>query len=232
MHKSTTDPDNNLHTPELFASASPLAHTFAEKLAEQIVAGRYQPGERLVETRLAEQFGISRSPVREGLRILENDGLVLLVERRGAIVKPLAASDIEEMFACRMALQGLAARLAAERWREPELAPLRHALAEMEAALQDGNVEHYYTADIAYHEHVCKLSRNSRLQQMLGALGREMLRLRFMINSIEGRQRASIIYNRQILAAIEARDGATARSLTEELTWSGCQRLLARLATE
>jgi DNA-binding GntR family transcriptional regulator len=217
---------SNLHTPERFVSGAALASAFAEQLGRQIIAGRYKPGERLVETRLAAAFGISRSPVREGLRLLANDGLVLLVERRGAIVKPLDPHDIQEAFECRMALQGLAARLAAERWREPQLAPLRHALAEMEAALARGDVEAYYNADIAYHETVCWLSQNARLQQLLGALGREMLRLRFLINSIPGRQHESIVYNRGILAAIEARDAAAAERLTRELTASGCQRLL------
>lgn len=222
-------PTINLRAPEAFANTAVLAQTFADQLAQLIIDGTFKPGERLVETKLAEQFGISRSPVREGLRMLANEGLVTLVERRGAMVKPLSAQDIEEAFACRMALQGLAARLAAERWREPELAPLRHQLNVMQAALDAHDVVAYYNADIAYHEQICALSRNARLQQMLSMLGREMLRLRFLINAIEGRQQESIIYNRQIAEALEQRDGEQAERLTRELTWSGCVRLLERL---
>jgi DNA-binding GntR family transcriptional regulator len=221
-----TTSNSDLRSAEVFASASPLAHAFAERLSQQIIAGHYRPGERLTETRLAEEYGISRSPVREGLRILANEGLVLLVERRGAIVKPLTAQDIEEAFACRMALQGLAARLAAGRWVEPELAPLRHILRRMERAVDDGDVEGYFNADIEYHEYICQLGRNTRLSALLAGLGREMLRLRHLINTIEGRQRESIVYHRAILAAVEARDPERAEQLTRELTWSGCQRLL------
>jgi DNA-binding GntR family transcriptional regulator len=221
--------ETNLRTAEAFMSATPLAHTFAEQLAAQIIGGQLRAGERLVETRLAEQFGISRSPVREGLRMLANDGLVVLVERRGAIVKPLSPADIAESFACRMVLQGLAARQAAERWRDPELAPLRHLLGEMERALRDDDVEAYFNADVAYHEHICQLSGNARLQGLLGTLGREMLRLRHLINTITGRQRESIVFHRQILAALEARDADAAERLTRELTWSGCERLLERI---
>ena len=221
--------ETNLRTAEVFMRATPLAHTFAEELARQIIGGQLVAGERLVETRLAEQFGISRSPVREGLRILANDGLVALVERRGAIVKPLSATDIAESFACRMALQGLAARQAAERWRGPELAPLRHLLAQMEQALHDADVETYFNADVTYHEHICQLSHNARLQGLLGTLGREMLRLRHLINTIAGRQHESISFHRQILAALEARDAEAAERLTRELTWSGCERLLQHM---
>jgi len=126
-------------------------------------------------------------------------------------------------------LQGLAARQAAERWQEPELAHLLYALEQMEAALATGNVENYYNADIAFHNHVCELSRNARLQLLLGALGREMLRLRLMINTIQGRQHESIMYNRAIAAAIAARDADQAEQQTRELTWTGCQRLLELL---
>lgn len=224
------DRASDLHSPEVFASASLLAGAFADKLGQEIISGALRPGERLIETRLAEHYGISRSPVREGLRILANQGLVVVVERRGAMVKPLSPGDIEEAFACRMALQGLAAGLASERWQAPALAPLRHTLARMEQALRDGNVDAYFSGEVDYHEMICRLSGNRRLEHLLAGLGREMLRLRYMINTIEGRQHESLVYNQRIFAAIEARDRELAEQLTRELTWSGCRRLLERLS--
>src|SRR5437764_9486653 len=90
----------------------------AEALGADIIFGRIAPESRVIEEEIAERFGVSRSPVRESIRLLERDGLVVRAERRGARVSPLSRRDLDEVYTCRLALEGIAAAEAAER-RQP-----------------------------------------------------------------------------------------------------------------
>jgi DNA-binding GntR family transcriptional regulator len=99
-----------------------------------IISGDLRPGERLIEERLTERFGVSRPPLREALRILEQDGLVQRLPRRGAIVTPLSADDVREIYSLRWALERLALELSVPVDDLDQLQPLRDAIASMRAA--------------------------------------------------------------------------------------------------
>src|SRR5881628_3303257 len=102
-----------------------------DHLKQAILAGEIQPGERLLETRLAESLGVSRIPVREAIRKLERDGLIVVYPRRGVYASPLGPRDVDEVYAIRAVLEGLAARLAAEHRTEQHLARLDEIVADM-----------------------------------------------------------------------------------------------------
>src|SRR5205823_4539741 len=93
----------------------PLRDVVCDAIREEILAGGHPPGSRLVEWRLAEDLGVSRNPVREALRVLEAEGYVTMVPRRGALVSTIGPTEAEEIFDVRLALEGLVARLAARK---------------------------------------------------------------------------------------------------------------------
>lgn len=136
----------------------PLRDRLTEELRAAIVAGRYRPGERLVEDRLAADFGVSRNPVREALRSLASEGLVVLTPRRGAAVAVFGATEGQEMIEVRAMLEGLNARHAARRHDPAMIAALREVLEEGRAK-----------ADTASPEELVRL--NARFHDLLAAAG-------------------------------------------------------------
>jgi DNA-binding GntR family transcriptional regulator len=164
------------------AKRLPHAHVVAEALRRAILAGRYGPGERLVEDRLAAEYGGSRVPVREALKTLAGEGLVEVAPHRGACVADLSQGLIEELVEVRATLEGLNARLAARR-RDPAILPL------LRDVLERGNraAAHATPAELAalnseFHELLARAGSNRILQDIMRTL-RERTDLAFRRNS-------------------------------------------------
>ncbi|HZX69006.1 MAG TPA: GntR family transcriptional regulator, partial [Candidatus Elarobacter sp.] len=122
-------------TIDLDHAAEPRSETLVEELREAILTGRYAPGARLVQDDLAEAFGVSRIPLREALRRLEGEGLVLISPNRGAVVRTLAPKDVVDLYDLRLALESLALRRAAERYADLRASTkARHAQARQAIA--------------------------------------------------------------------------------------------------
>jgi DNA-binding GntR family transcriptional regulator len=136
------------------------------ELRRRIVDGDYPPGERLTEDRLASDFGTSRNPVREALRVVEADGLVTLVPRRGAVVATPDASAVSELFAVRSSLESVAARLAAERATPAQVAELRALLEKAREATERGDLSQVAELNSAFHMRVTELSGNRWLRTL------------------------------------------------------------------
>ncbi len=149
---------------------SPLNNLLAEAIREAIVTRRYAPGERLVEGRLAEDFGVSRIPVREALRVLASQGLVELEPRKGASVATLSHETAMEMVEVRATLEGLNARLAA-RHRTPALIErLQDVLQQGTRAAQAGSPETLARLNDAYHDLLAEAGMNRILGDLMRAL--------------------------------------------------------------
>jgi DNA-binding GntR family transcriptional regulator len=142
-----------------------LREQVRDLLLERIVSGFYAPGSRLVETRIAEELGVSQAPVREALRDLEQLSCVVHESFRGCSVRELSAADLLEAYPVRSALEGLAARLAAERIDDDELAGLSEQIDSMRAATQAGDVAAESTADAAFHATIVDVADNSVLRR-------------------------------------------------------------------
>ncbi len=183
-------------------------------LTDRIVHGRILPGSRLVEEKLAEEFGISRPPIRESLRVLASEGLVTINHRRGARVKEISSREVQDIYECREALEGLAARRAAETMRAEELAELERTFAKMEAADSRSDLEAYFAENVRFHEIVGEASGNERLRQLLASLGTQVLLLRFTSLSLPGRSSRSAELHRALLRAFRSRNGEEAENLT------------------
>jgi len=145
----------------------PLRDIVFEHLRAAIISGVLKPGERLMELQLADDMGVSRTPVREAIRKLELEGLVSMVARRGAYVSDLSIRDIAETFEVRAALESLAAGLAAERIVPEELEQLERVLVEIGTCEQQGTIERIVELDEEFHALLFAATRNSPLAQEL-----------------------------------------------------------------
>lgn len=140
------------------------------ELRRRIVDGVYPPGERLTEDRLAADFGVSRNPVREALRITETDGLVLTAPRRGAVVATPDAGTVADLFAVRSSLEPLAARLAAQRADAQDVTDLRALLDQAREATEAGDFSRVAELNSALHIRVIDIAGNRWLSTLSSAI--------------------------------------------------------------
>ena len=137
-----------------------------EQLMEDILNGRLQPGDRIIETRIAQQFGVSQGPVREALRDLELFGFVVSSPFRGTQVRRISTEDLMEIYPIRAALEGVAARAAAGRIDEATLATLEALIGSMREAAARDDHRAEADADHAFHHAIVKASGNHMLEHM------------------------------------------------------------------
>ena len=148
----------------------PLRDQVLVELRRRIVDCDYPPGERLTEERLAKDFGVSRNPVREALRVVESEGLVRMVARRGAFVATPDASTIADIFSVRERLETLAARLAAERATKADVASLRLMLDAAREATEQGDFSRVAELNSRLHLRVIEISGNRWLASIASSL--------------------------------------------------------------
>src|SRR5207244_9276457 len=141
--------------PAMTIVAPSVVDVVAEELRTLILSGSLKPGERLVEERLTERFGVSRPPLREALRLLEQEGLVERRPRRGTIVTALQADDVREIYTLRWALERLAIELVVPVEDPAVLEPLRAAIAAMKVAAAAGDREALLEANMGFHLALC-----------------------------------------------------------------------------
>jgi DNA-binding GntR family transcriptional regulator len=145
---------------------SVLGDQIKDRLLQEIMTGRYAPGERIVETRVARELGTSQAPVREALRDLEALGVVEINAFKGARVRHPTKAELEEGYAIRAELEALAARLAMPRMTEADFAELERYLAEMQDAALAGDIHGGAMADVAFHARVVEMSANRTLLRL------------------------------------------------------------------
>ena len=144
---------------------SNLREQIKDVILQRIVAGEYPPGARLVETRIAQELGVSQAPVREALRDLEQLGCIVHEPFRGCSVRAFSAEELLEAFPVRAALEALAARLAAERITEDELLRLAELLERMRGAARRGDAHDQSQANASFHATIVRAARNATLER-------------------------------------------------------------------
>jgi DNA-binding GntR family transcriptional regulator len=144
---------------------SNLRAQIKDVILQRIVTGEYPPGARLVETRIAQELGVSQAPVREALRDLEQLGCIVHEPFRGCSVKAFSAAELLEAFPVRAALEALAARLAAERMTEDELLLLAELLETMRGAARRGDAHDQSQANASFHATIVRAARNATLER-------------------------------------------------------------------
>ena len=156
----------------------PLRDVVFKTLRQAILRGELKPGERLMEIKLANKLGVSRTPIREAIRKLELEGLVLMIPRRGAEVAEITEKSLNDVLEVRKALEELAVQLACERMDEEGLEALKKAAKEFEESLGSEDVTRIAEADVAYHDIICRSTDNQRLMQLLNNFREQMYRYR------------------------------------------------------
>ena len=180
----------------------PLRDVVSDVLRQAIKDGVLKPGERLMEIRLAEELGVSRTPIREAIRKLEQEGFVVMVPRRGTYVADISLKDISQVFEIRGALEELAAGLAAERITPDELERLERILVEINEYMAHDDFDKIVDADVRFHDVLYQASRNQRLVDILHNLREQMLRFRSISMHYPGRLAATWEEHRQILSGL------------------------------
>ncbi len=156
----------------------PLRDVVFNTLREAILRGDLNPGERLMEKQLAETMGVSRTPIREAIRKLELEGLVVMIPRKGAQVAEITEKDIQDVLEVRAALEALAVRLACEKMKEEELEDLRRVMEEFRQAAKEEDVYGMVEKDVEFHDIIFKSTKNEKLMQIVNNLREQIYRFR------------------------------------------------------
>jgi DNA-binding GntR family transcriptional regulator len=207
-----------LTTGDVAVRARVMPDLLAEALEAAIVFGEMAPGGRVIEEEIAARYDVSRSPVRDALRRLEADGLVVREEHKGARVTPVSRRDLDEVYRCRIELEGMAAEDAAFRWQAPTDQALRAALAAMREAHAARDIKAYFLANVAFTDEVHRACGNLTLMRLLKSIGKQALRYRYLAYRSSPRLMGmSVEGNREIAELVASRQGRKARRITAKL---------------
>lgn len=157
----------------------PLRDIVFKTLRKAVLQGDLKPGERLMEVDLATRMGVSRTPIREAIRMLELEGLVIMVPRCGARVAQITFQNLKDVLEVREALEELAISLACQRISSQKLEELREATDKFEQTVKNGNDVKIAQADVRFHDIIVEASGNEKLKQMVLNLSEQVYRYRY-----------------------------------------------------
>lgn len=181
----------------------PLRDVVFQTLRQAILYGELKPGERLMEIALANRLGVSRTPVREAIRMLELEGLVVMEPRKGAHVAQITEKDLNDVLEVRLGLEELVVQFASERITEEELQNLKAAEEEFEQSMQRNDLVALAAADVKFHEVIYQATHNQRLVQMINNIKEQMYRYRMeYLKDVKVRE-TLVKEHRQLLQALE-----------------------------
>ena len=187
-----------------------------DRLREDILAGRLEPGTELSEVALAREFGTSRGPLREALGRLASEGLVTITPRRGAVVAQLSREEFIDAYQVREALETLAVRLAVPLMSDAEISHLRELCELMDRAARANEVHVFFETNNSFHEALVRGSRNRKLHDVHRMLVGQMVPYLPRSLELRGNLQQSVAEHQAILAAIEERDSERAARLLAE----------------
>lgn len=183
-----------------------LADQVFDQLEEDILNGRYAPGDLLSENSLASQIGVSRTPIREALGRLEAEGLVETRSKRGIVILGIRQQDVEAMFEVRIRIEGLAARRASESANESSLTAMNEIVTLQEFYVQQGNYDRLKQLDSDFHQQIYRLSGSAYLRNLLGDLHHRLQRFRQQSITVNHRSQLAVNEHRAIYQALAAHD--------------------------
>ena len=228
-------------TPQLplKRAVAPIREQVVETLTREIIEGRFESGQRLTERELTAMLGVSRTVLRESLRQLEAEGLISLIPNKGPVVRSLTAEEAKELYRIREALEGLGARLFAERPEETSLVALEEALSKVAAAYDDGDPGAVLEAKNAFYEAINRGANSKTLSKMLSTVLAQIWRWRALGLShpqrSPNRSSESVANLRNVVDAIRAGDGNRAENAARkevQLAAAEVMRLLASTGSD
>lgn len=205
-----------------------LVDWVTESLREAILQGYFDPGERLDQDSIAEDLEVSRTPVREAIRVLESEGFVEIRPHRGAYIATLTPRDVEEIYEVRSLLEAEVVRRVTPHIPSTVLSQLERSLAEGEARWQAGDVQGHYESDVFFHETVCKFAENTLLKELLVGLTNRIARVRRFAQRQPGYHLdQSFQEHRAILEAMYRRDPDGAAAAMRSHLMNSAERIQA-----
>jgi DNA-binding GntR family transcriptional regulator len=178
-----------------------LSEDIAESIKAAIIKGKFKPGEKISEGELAESMGISRTPLREAFRKLENEGFIEIIPRKGAVVTEIDALEAYHLYEIKSTLEGLAARLAAVNMQDKDLDKLEKINEELKELIDQNDLEAFYKAHTRFHEGFVKLSSNRRLIQIISNLNDHFKRFGIVSITLAGQYENTIKQHEEIIQA-------------------------------
>ena len=194
----------------------PLREIVYEELKRQIMVGEIAPGTRMMEVELADEMGVSRTPVREAIRKLEKEGLVTIEPRRGAYASDISAKDMVDILEVRQDLEGMAAGIAAQRITEEGRIELENIARQYKESVDREDIEEIIRNDEAFHKYIVGLSGNKTLIKMVSQVQELALRFRYIYYEDFSRFKNQPTEHQAIVDAIVRGDVTSARVNAEE----------------
>lgn len=191
----------------------PLRDVVFQTIRQGILHGVLPPGQRLMEIQLAKHLGVSRTPVREALRMLELEGLVVTVPRHGAEVAEITQKDLQDVLEVRCALEALAVDLACLAITPEEIQSLRVNTNEFEKLIESDNISALAACDVAFHDIIFTATRNNRLVQLLNNLSEQMYRYRLEYLKDKTARPNLLEEHKEIIMHLENRDTTKAKEV-------------------
>lgn len=213
--------DRQEHNPK-----SPLHARIYQTLREEIIRGDRKPGELLSEADLARRWGLSRSPIREAFRQLEQHDLIRWSQRRGATVATITVAGLRDIYEVREALESLSAGLAAERGSSSDFVTMRGLAASIEKAQDEGDYMRAIMLDDELHRLMATTTRNRVLETQAGRVLDRVIMARMMAREEPGRTQEIVHEHQAILDALSRRDAAQAAELAAEHVRNARARLM------
>jgi DNA-binding GntR family transcriptional regulator len=193
-----------------------LHEQVASRLRTMLVEGMIQPGAKLNERELCEKLGVSRTPLREAIKLLAAEGLVDLLPNRGAIAVKMTEADVVDTFEVLAMLEGMSGELAAQRVTDAEVAEIRTLHAGMVECFKRHDLSGYYRLNAQIHSAINNAARNPVLISTYRAINARVQSLRFRTNQNETKWQRAMQEHERMLLALEARDPAALRTVLVE----------------
>jgi len=206
-----------------------LREKIVETIRNAIVNGQLPAGSRVAEPDLAGRFGISRTPIREAFRQLETEGFITVIPRKGAVVASLSSKDVSDFYDLKAILEGYAARTAAGKLTEKELARMDTVNGHIETAAAKKDVRKVLALHNEFHEIFVRACGNEKLHTIVQSLVMQFQRFRLIL-AVPGRIENIVEQHWEIVEAFRKRDGALAESLVQKNAFYGKKILLQELA--
>lgn len=194
----------------------PLRDVVFHTLRDAILKGELKPGERLMEMHLADKLGVSRTPIREAIRMLEKEGLAVTIPRKGAQVACMTEKDLEDVLELRDALDELAVTAACERWNEADMTTLEETITKFEEAVKKKNVKEIVACDELFHDAIYKSAKNGKLENIINNLREQMYRYRYEYVKDNTDYTVLVDEHRKIIQGLKDRDKKFVRAIMHE----------------
>jgi DNA-binding GntR family transcriptional regulator len=221
---------SDIVSPNYFAGRQSLSQEVVELIKRLITDGILNPGERIIESQLARQLGVSLTPVREAIRLLAGEGIVVIVPNKGALVRELTRQDIFEIYSMRAVLEGMAIRLATELASMDELHALEQHYEQMRAKIHDDTVESLLADATHIHETIVRCSRHTRLIGVYQTLTFQIALVNRSLGTKSTKQQ-EVDRHADVIVALAHRDPDYAERLMREHIYQA-YRLYTQLASE